>query len=177
MVQPEVIEEKDVYKGWLRVIRRTVVHPNGGVQHYDIVNPGTHSVCAVAFDERGKVILVEMYRFGQDRRLRELPAGAVEPGEAFADAMRRELLEETGYDGEIEELGSHLIAAEHGVTRHVFVARHCRQVAPPRREQSEIDEGAKVVLVALDEFREIVRSGEITETGAAFMALDRLEML
>ena len=84
---------------------------------------------AVAFDEAGQVILVEIYRFGQDARLLELPAGGVEPEETLLGAMRRELLEETGYEGELEPVGSHYIAAEHGVTRHVFVARNCRQVA------------------------------------------------
>ena len=177
MGEPEIIEENEVYRGWVHVVRRTVRHPNGGVQRYDIVNPGTHSVCAVAFDQDQNVILVEIYRFGQGRRLKELPAGAVERGESFEDAMRRELLEETGYDGALVEIGSHLIAAEHGVRRHVFIARDCRRVAEPKRDQSEIDEGAEVAIVSLEEFKRIVRSGDITETGAAFMALDRLGIL
>ena len=173
----DVLDEREVYKGWLRIVRRTIRHPNGGVQQYDIVNPGSHSVCAVAFDRQQKIILVEMYRFGHAKQLKELPAGGVEQGESFVDAMRRELLEETGYEGDLVEIGSHLIAAEHGVTRHVFVANNCKKTSEPQREPSEVDEGAEVILVSVSEFKEIVRGGQTTETGAAFMVLDRLGLL
>lgn len=172
-----IVEEVELHRGWLKLVRRKIEHPNGGVQHYEIVNPDTHSVSVVAMDESDHVILVEMYRFGQNRRLKELPAGGPESGESLMDAIRRELLEETGYEGDIVEVGSHFIAAEHGVTRHVFLAKGCRQVSQPRPDQSEIDEGMKVVTVSVNEFIEIVRSGEITETGAAFMVLDHLDLL
>ena len=174
---PQILSQVDIHKGWLQVIRRTVKHSNGGVQHYEIVNPDSHSVSVVAMDGDDRVILVEMYRFGQNRRLLELPAGAPEPGESLIEAIHRELLEETGYDGEIREIGSHFIAAEHGVTRHVFHARDCKRVSQPDPEQSEIDEGIKVVTVTIEEFVNIVRSGEITETGAAYMVLDHLHLL
>lgn len=174
---PKILKEYEAYKGWLRVVRRTIQHPNGGIQHYDIVNPDTHTVCAVAFDQTGRVILVEMYRFGQNRRLQELPAGSVEADETPVEAMRRELLEETGYEGDLVEIGTYPIAAEHGVTRHVFVASNCRCVASPQFEQSELDEGAHVQLVSLEEFKKIVCCGNMTETGSAFMALDHLRLL
>lgn len=174
---PKILKEYEAYNGWVRVIRRMIQHPNGGIQHYDIVNPDTHTVCAVAFDQSDRIILVEMYRFGQNRRLRELPAGGVKPGESFIDAMHRELREETGYEGDLEEIGTYPIAAEHGVTRHVFVAKNCRRVSPPQLEQSEIDEGAQVLTVSLEAFKAIVRRGEMTETGSAFMALDYLQLL
>jgi ADP-ribose pyrophosphatase len=174
---PKILKEHEAYKGWVRVIRRTIQHPNGGIQHYDIVNPDTHTVCAVAFDQSDRIILVEMYRFGQNRRLQELPAGSMEPGETFVEAMHRELLEETGYEGDLEEIGTYPIAAEHGVTRHVFIARNCKRVASPRFDQSEIDEGARVMLVSLNEFKTLVRCGKMTETASAFMALDHLRLL
>jgi len=175
--QTLIVEEVELYQGRLNVIRRKIEHPNGGIQHYEIVNSGTHSVSVVAMDESGHVILVEMYRFGQNRRLKELPAGVPESGESLINAIHRELLEETGYEGDIVEVGSHFIAAEHGVTRHVFHAKGCNQVSQPRPEQSEIDEGIKVITVPVSEFIGIVRSGEITETGAAFMVLDHLGLL
>jgi 8-oxo-dGTP pyrophosphatase MutT (NUDIX family) len=174
---PQILAQVEIHQGYLQVIRRTVKHSNGGVQHYEIVNPDSHSVSVVATDEDDRVILVEMYRFGQNRRLKELPAGAPEHGESLVEAIHRELLEETGYDGEMKEIGSHFIAAEHGVTRHVFHARGCKRVSQPDPEQSEIDEGIKVVTVSMEEFVDIVRSGEITETGAAYMVLDRLGLL
>lgn len=176
-MQPEVIHEEEIHRGWLHIVRRRLRHPNGGVQEYEIVNPDTHSVCAVAFDVNGDVILIELYRFGQQRRLLELPAGAVNKNEPLVDAIRRELLEETGYEGTLAKIGSHYTAAEHGVTRHVFVARECVQVAAPTPEQSEVDEGATVRVVPLHQFLAIVRRGELTETCAAFMVLDRLGLL
>ena len=177
MELPETMEESEVHSGRLRVVRRRLRHATGGVREYEIVNPGSRSVCALVLDRNGDVVLVELYRFGQERRLLELPAGAVEPGESLEAAIRREILEETGYAGDLEPIGSHFIAAEHGVTRHVFVARDCVAVAEPTPEPSEIDEGALVRVVPLECFRALVRRGELTETGAAFMALDRLGLL
>ena len=53
----------------------------------------------VALTEAGDLVLVEEYRHAAGEIVRGLPSGTVEPGEDPAEAMPRELLEETGYEG------------------------------------------------------------------------------
>lgn len=48
----------------------------------------------------GAILFVEQYRFGIGRYTLELPGGMVDPGEAQAAAVRRELLEETGAEAQ-----------------------------------------------------------------------------
>jgi len=51
----------------------------------------------VPFTETKEVILIRQFRPPIDGYVIELPAGLVDPGEPFKDAVRRELIEETGY--------------------------------------------------------------------------------
>ena len=58
-------------------------------------------VAAAILDERGRVVLVR-HRFGSVR-YHLLPGGGVEKGEALAEALIREVREETGLDVEVGE--------------------------------------------------------------------------
>src|SRR5207302_10982236 len=53
----------------------------------------------VAVDGEGRVLLVQHRKHGQEYWL--LPGGGVEAGETLAQAARRELLEETGLEGDV----------------------------------------------------------------------------
>lgn len=55
----------------------------------------------VAFDREDRILLIRQYRHGAGAISTELPCGKIEPGEAPADAARRELLEETGCAAEV----------------------------------------------------------------------------
>jgi ADP-ribose pyrophosphatase len=69
---------------------------------------GIEAAVILAIDE-GHVLLVEQYRVPLGRRCLELPAGLIgdtQDGDTVAEAARRELIEETGYDcAEVEQLG------------------------------------------------------------------------
>ena len=59
-----------------------------------IEHPGAAAM--LAFDEKGKVLLVKQHRFPHGYIL-EIPAGTLEKGEKPIDCAYREIIEETGY--------------------------------------------------------------------------------
>jgi len=57
----------------------------------------SHGVTIVAVTEESRLLLVEQQRAPLKSRVIELPAGLVDPSEDETAALRRELVEETGY--------------------------------------------------------------------------------
>ena len=51
------------------------------------------------------------------------------------------------------------------------------KVVEPQPDKSERDEGIKVVSISMQQFVKFAKSGQMTETAAAFMALDHLGAL
>ena len=97
----------------------------------------TGAALLVAVTEERKLLLVEQYRIPVHARTIELPAGIIgdDPGhgdETHADAARRELVEETGYEaGHIESLTSGPVSG--GLTSEtvtLFLARKLHRVGP-----------------------------------------------
>lgn len=95
----------------------------------------TGAAIIVAVTETQKLLLVEQYRIPVHARTIELPAGIIgdEPGiigEAHAEAARRELVEETGFEaGQIQALTYG--PASSGLTSEtvtLFLATHLRRV-------------------------------------------------
>src|SRR5262249_23573004 len=82
---------------WLEVIARDVqFRPETNVEtYYAIAQP--HYLAALAVTPEDRILLVRQFRPAIERFSLELPAGMLETNEEPADAMARELLEETGY--------------------------------------------------------------------------------
>ena len=80
---------------WFQILSKTMRH--GEEPYYSLKLPDYVSVVALTDDER--VLIVRQYRPAVERDTLELPSGLVDPGETPEEAARRELLEETGYQG------------------------------------------------------------------------------
>ena len=135
------------------------------VEHFQWL--ATHDWAMVtAVTETGTVLVERCFKPGIGRLALLLPAGAIDAGEAPEAAMRRELLEETGYAADDwTALGSFRLDPNYGVsTGHLFLARGARRVAEPDgRDLEEIE----VVELALGDALAAARSGELASMGSA----------
>jgi ADP-ribose pyrophosphatase len=80
---------------WFQILGKTMRH--GEEPYYSLKLPDYAAVVALTDDEQ--VLIVRQYRPAVERDTLELPSGLVDPGESPEEAARRELLEETGYEG------------------------------------------------------------------------------
>ncbi len=101
----KLLSSKYIHKGkWATLRIDTCEMPNGTiVDDYYVLEYGTW-VNAVAITEDNKVLMVKQYRHAADIISLEIPGGVVDEGEGPQQALRRELLEETGYQFDDFEL-------------------------------------------------------------------------
>ena len=169
------LEEKIVYDGFRKVFKIGYRLPDGCEHVFDITGrQGSAAVCILALTPDKQVILARQYRPGPDAVYNELPGGGVDRGEDVSVAAARELLEETGYSGSIEFVGSTFPSAYERMCRNVCVAKDCVKTAKPSLEEAE---SVEVIFKSLEEFRGQLRQGELTDVFGAYMALDHLGLL
>jgi len=177
-IQPIVkwkeLRREVAYKKYSRKIEEVIFElPNGQESDFYVKSEGpASSILALTADQQ--VITVRQFRPGPNEVLLELPGGYIDTDEDPIDAARRELLEETGYTGDVEFVVTALDDAYSTMRRSCFVATNCRKVAEPENTDTEQTE---VVLMALDEFRAHLRGGQLTDIESGYLGLDHLKLL
>lgn len=168
-MQPwRLIDQRPGPVGYMTVVARNYELPDGREAEWDILI-GADSIAVLALTSANEVVLVRQYRPGPQRILDELPGGGIEPGENPAQAAARELAEETGYVGRIEVVGSTWVAGNVTRRRWAAIATDCRQLQPPSPDDGEYCEP---LLMSLPDFRNHLRSGQLTDTDVGYMCLD-----
>lgn len=83
---------------------------------------GPDSAIVLVFNSDAKILVVRQFRPTLGETTMELPAGAIEPGEAPLQAAEREVLEETGYQCKVFQLGDffHLMMNRTGIKDYLF---------------------------------------------------------
>ncbi|MBS1662325.1 MAG: NUDIX hydrolase [Bacteroidetes bacterium] len=137
-------------------------------------------VIAVAMTEDGRFILERQYRHALGVTNLELPGGCVDATDAsLEDAVRRELLEETGYVfSEVEYLGkTSANPSTNSNLAHFFLAKGGKLV---KKQELDYNEEIEVYLYTLDELRQLLRENGIMQSmhvTALFYGLSRLGKL
>lgn len=159
--------------GYLRLITRTYSLPDGSVAKWDLLDGG-RTVAVLALTPGKDVLLVRQFRPGPSRTLDEMPGGYLHEDESPAAGAVRELLTETGYAGKVEIVASTWLSASATTERFVAIATGCSLVGNPRPDPGEFCEP---VVVSLADFRHRLRSGQLTDVDAGYLALDHADLL
>lgn len=171
----EEISREKIFEKYGRGIEKKVFRlPNGREADF-YLNSGDGSVACLALTKAGEVILVRQFRPGPKRVLLEIPGGGLNENENLEQAMERELLEETGYQGRIQFVTSVLPNAYATYQKNVFVATDCEKVAEPKLEDN--GEELEVVLMSIEDFRRHIRTGQMTDVEISYLSLDHLGLL
>jgi ADP-ribose pyrophosphatase len=136
---------------------------------------GGQSVACVALTVDKQVMLVRQFRPGPKKILDEIPGGGLKDGEDIEAAMARELLEETGYQGQMKFITSLYHDGYSPRIKHALVATDCIKVAEPQLEDN--GESVELVLVPLEDFRAHLRTGQLTDVEIGYLGLDALGLL
>lgn len=147
---------------WLKVRKDIVRLPNGVILDDYFVLEYPTWVHVIAITEDGLFVMERQYRHGLGQIDFEICAGTCEKGEDPLTAAKRELLEETGYAGGNWELYGISAPNPAAMTNlnYTYLVNGVKKVSVPHQELSEdID----ILLMTLEEVRELMDKGQITQ--------------
>lgn len=150
------------YRHFMSVDTVTLPDKTTGRWEAFYVPPGHLTVSVAAFTPKGKMILVEMFRFPTETWCLELPGGDVKGDEEPQDAARRELLEETGYatkEGFLQITGGFVNPANMNAAHQIFYAPKCVKTADPALDPMELAAGLKILERNMPEIIADISSG------------------
>jgi 8-oxo-dGDP phosphatase len=153
---------------WVNLELADVELPDGRHLDHHVLRMHRQSASAAVIDDQGRVLMLWRHRFITDRWGWELPCGWVNPSEDPAEATRREVLEETGWEpGPLKLLCSY--GADVGISDarfHLYQADGATWQGPP----ADNTEATRIAWIPLNEIRELLDRGQVDE-GASITAL------
>ena len=87
----------------------------------------------------GEILLQKTYKHGARKIMYEFPAGMIDDGETSEEAVKRELLEETGYQvAKLQHIGRPFGNPTGSRTQvDVFIGYQCKKIQDPNLEPTE----------------------------------------
>jgi 8-oxo-dGTP pyrophosphatase MutT (NUDIX family) len=162
---------------WFKVRKDKCITPQGKIVDPYYVYEFPTWVTAVAITEEGKVVMERQYRHALGETCIEIPGGCVDDTDSsLEEAIKRELLEETGYEfSSYEYLGK--ISANPSTNSnlmHMFLAKGGKKVA---NQELDHNEEIEIELVSISELKQLMKENKIVQAMHASCILYALERL
>jgi ADP-ribose pyrophosphatase len=169
-IEPTIVTKIDYHN----VVVKTFELPDGNIAtRACFLSEGSRAGGVIALTKDNKVIVARQFRPGLEKIMNEIPGGGVEPSENPEDAVRRELLEETGYTaGIMQYLGEFGRDAYVNGRWSYYLALDCEK---QQDQQLDHDEFVEIVLLDIDAFLENAKNGNMTDPFAVLAAYDTLK--
>lgn len=157
----KILSSKVLYSGRRFTVKELVIElAPEKVVTWEVVDKAGDSVAMVPIDADRNVYLVEEYFGATNERTLCLPKGMVDPGETPAEAALRELQEEIGMKGRLQQLVVMSVSPGYLTQRTtVFLATDLE----PSRLSGDEEHSLKVVRLPLTETIDMMQRGAITE--------------
>ena len=156
-LERECLYDTRILSLW-KVIRQSLERNTTGT-FYTLEMPDWVNVIAETPEE--EVVMIRQFRHGTEEVTLEIPGGLVDNGETPAKAAVRELLEETGFQGDApEQLG--FVTANPAIQTnrcYTFFIRNARNVSSKDLQEHE---EVKVFTVSRRKIPALIRNGKIT---------------
>ena len=148
-------------------VNQKFVSPSGeeyGYLLWDYKN-GEPPVIVIALTENLEVVAIKQYRHAADEVVTEVPGGCLIKNQTLEEAVREELLQETGFEAEkVDKLNRKPTWFEPSnltVPYHAYLARGCKKVAEPKLDKTEHIE---LVVVDWFEWLRMIDGGEVCDS-------------
>lgn len=162
----EVLKTRILSEDPVRIVHERVRTHTGALLDYYYQPRPTQVVFALPLTPQGTALMIRQYRHPTRRRLIEVPAGKVDPGETLEAAVRRELREELG--AEVDRLlgfpAFYPQPSFNAAVFHPFIALDAQLVSEPALEEGELIEPLEL---PLERVYELLDSGQIEDASTA----------
>jgi len=166
-LKEKTVRETTVYDGHIIKVRLDEAELPDGTRapREVVVHPG--GVGIALEDGEGKFFFVTQYRYGQGQIMLEYPAGKKEPGEDPLETAKREIVEETGYEGTgFVHLGS--LVPTPAYDTEVIELYYAKQ-GEFSGQHLDADENINLTKLSLSEITERIVRGEVTDAKTVAM--------
>lgn len=161
----KLLDSEYLFKdAWLTARKDRCITPGGKLVDPYYVLEYANWVNAVAITEDGMVVMIRQYRHGYGQTILEVPGGTMDADDPSPEfAMRRELLEETGYAFDtLIPLGAVAPnpASSNNLT-YMFLATGGKKI---QAQQLDDNEEIEVVLMPLAEIKQLLQENKILQS-------------
>ncbi|MCR5685685.1 MAG: NUDIX hydrolase [Lachnospiraceae bacterium] len=158
----KTLSTKEIFTGRIIKVHVDDVELENGKKGYREVVDHPGGVCVAAVTACKELLFVRQFRYPYHEVCLELPAGKLEPGEDPADAIKRELKEETGCTGKNWQFMGNLYPSP-GYCGEIIRLWMCEVDTESSEQDLDEDEFVECERISIEKAMDMVMKGEIPD--------------